>query len=211
MGSHGIMVVAAKDGKAHFSGVGTLKPSYLADKKIVMESGKVGIVRANGEISESTKLSDMYIDIDTENMSIGDFGVVYPEFTETDSAFYANGLSDVIALSALIKALPTLGDTDLTVVFSAQKILNGRGMRGFFADRTFDKVFTLACYEKTEKGCVVVVKDKSAVASSALRDEICGVAKECGIEIQLAVSDENFMLGNGLEMLPRLHPTRSFP
>ncbi len=201
MDSCGIMVVSTEPDKAFFSGVGQLSPSYLVDKKILMNNGHWGIIRYDGETPSSAKLSDLYLEIDTENIKIGDFGVVYPDFVENDCGFFANRLSDMLAAAVVINAVTSTNiDVDLSVVFSAQKTLSGRGIRAYFAAHSFDKVFTVNCCDcknmKSGNGCAIIVKDKSSVADVNLRKDLESLAKTNSIKIQPAVSSENFFIGS---------------
>lgn len=200
MDSCGIMIVSVEPGKAFFSGVGQLSPSYLVDKRIFMNSGDWGVIRYGGENPSSAKLSDLYLEIDAENIKTGDFGIVYPDFVETDCRFFANGLSDILAAAAVINAVTSANiNADLTVVFSAQKALGGKGIRSYFGAYSFDKVFTVNCCEcsnlKCGNGCAIIVKDKSAVADVSLRRELESVAVANSIKIQPSVSSENFFIG----------------
>ena len=148
MDNCGIMIVSVEPGKAFFSGVGQLSPSYLVDKRIIMNNSNWGIVRYNGENPSTAKLSELYLEIDTEDIKIGDFGIVYPDFIETDCDFFANGLSDILPAAAVISAVTSANiGVDLTVVFSSQKALGGRGLRSYFGVNSFDKVFTINCCE----------------------------------------------------------------
>lgn len=202
MDSRGIMLVAAEKNTASFAGVGQLKPSYLINQKIIMSDGTLGIVRCGGEASDSTKLSDLTLEYDNETLKIGDFGIVYPDFAKTETKILANGLSDIIGLAAVIEAITTADiKTDLTVVFSAQKVLGGRGIRSFFGTHSFDKVFTIVGVEckngtKNGDGCAVIVKDKTAVASIDLKRELEVVSAADSIKTQPCVSDESFYLGS---------------
>ncbi len=199
MDSRGIMVVATENGKAFFSGVGQLKPAYLVGKKILMADGTVGIVRFDGEVSDSTKLSDLYLEIDTESIGIGDFGMVCPDQIETDSKFFANGLSDIIGMAAVIDGvLSNPISADLTVVFSAQKQLQGRGLRAYFTTHSFASVFSVCGCEctggvKSGQGCALIVKDKTAVASTLLKRNIEAIDN---IKFQPLVSSETYYIGN---------------
>lgn len=201
MDSCGIMIVSVEPGKAFFSGVGQLSPSYLIDKRIFIKNGNWGIVRYDGENPSSVKFSDLYIEINTENIKTGDFGIVYPDFIETDCSFFANGLSDMLAAAAVINAVTSANiNSDLTVVFSAQKALGGKGIRSYFGVHSFDKVFTVNCCEcnstKIGNGCALIVKDKSAVADVNLRKELESVAATKSVKIQPSVSSENFFIGS---------------
>lgn len=202
MDNCGIMIVSVEPGKAFFSGVGQLSPSYLVDKRIIMNNSNWGIVRYNGENPSTAKLSELYLEIDTEDIKIGDFGIVYPDFIETDCDFFANGLSDILPAAAVISAVTSANiGVDLTVVFSSQKALGGRGLRSYFGVNSFDKVFTINCCECNNnatngKGCALIVKDKSAVADVGLRKELESVAATNSVKIQPSVSSENFFIGN---------------
>jgi len=193
MDSRGVMVVSSKERKAYFSAVGQLKPDFLEGKKIIMEDGSLGIVRLDGTLSDSTKISDLYLELEAE-AEIGDFGVIYPDFTETDTNYYANNISDIIGAAAVIEALTGCETScDLTVVFSVQKNLNGRGLRSFFAAHSFDKVISVTSCKCDN--CALILKDKSAVSSPALEDELIILANENSIDIKPLVSDDNHLLG----------------
>lgn len=202
MDSRGIMVVSTESDKAYFSAVGQITPAYLAGKKIVMANGNIGIVRFDGENIDSAKLSDLYLEIETENIGIGDFGTIYPDFTASHNKVSANGLSDIIGAMAVTDAVLSADiNADLTVLFSAQKQLNGRGLRGYFGVHNFDKVITVCGCEcgsgvKSGCGCAVIVKDKTAVASTLFKDEFLKLAAYNSVAVQPLVSSENYFLGN---------------
>ncbi len=197
MDSRGIMIVSSENGKAHFAAVGQLDASYLADKKIQMTKGGWGIVRYEGADLSAAKTSDLYLEMDTEGLEIGDFGIVCPQLCDNDSSFYANGLSDVLGAAAVVSALTGAEiNCDLTVIFSAQKALGGRGLRAFFGESSFDIVLTVNCCKgKEDNGCAIAAKDKGAVADPMLRKELEEMARANSIKAQTIVSDENLFIG----------------
>lgn len=194
MDSTGIMVVSKTDTRVYFASVGAIKPTELADKKIVFGNGSTGVVKYDEELDlKSAKISDLYIEMDTSNMNIGDFGAVVPEFDEDECSFSGYGLKNRIGLAVVCSALKSVGEVkDTTVLFSAQKRLGGRGIRAFFGEHRFDRVITVdGC---GDGGCLIIAKDARAVASYNVRSELEKIVLENELGAETAVSDENFFI-----------------
>ncbi len=192
MDSCGIMIVAAEDGKARFAGVGGINAEYLIGKKILFADGSIGIVRYDGKTPADSKISDLYMECDTEKLNIGDFGVVKSGYCETKDKIFANGLGNRIGLSAVLEALDGLEKTEnLCILFSSQKRLGARGIQAFFADNEFDRVLTVdAASAEKVKECAVVVADQSGVCGAEFKEEIKTHTQS------FAVTDENLCMAN---------------
>lgn len=202
MDSRGVMAVSAEDGKVCFAGVGGVTAGYLIGKRVTFENRSCGIVRYDGKNTDDAKITELYLETDGNDIKVGDFGAVDSCFFETDKKIYGNGLSDRIGAAAVIEALKTGNcNCDLYVAFTAQKRLGARGIRSFFGAETseFDYVVTVdGCNCKSGIkpgcGCVLIAKDKGAVADAALRKQLEEKASGHGIKYQTAVSDENFYM-----------------
>ncbi len=194
MDSTGIMVVSKTDTVAYFTSVGEVKPVELADRRIVFANGTIGVVKYNEDLDlKSAKVSDLYIEMDTAGISIGDFGAVVSEFNEDECTFSGYGLKNRIGLAAVCSVLETEREVEnITVLFSAQKRLGARGIRAFLGARSFDKVITVdAC---SNDGCSVIAKDARVVASVGVRSELEKIVSENDLDAETAVCDDNFYL-----------------
>ncbi len=192
MDSTGIMVVSKTDNRLYFASVGTIKPIDLADRTIVFSNGCTGTVKYDDELDlKSAKISDLYIEMDTVDISIGDFGAVVSEFYEDECGFSGYELKNRIGLVAVCSAFKVVGEVEnVTLLFSAQKRLGARGIRAFFGTHSFDKIITVdAC---TNDGCVVVAKDARAVASVDTRKELEEIVTEKNLDAETAVCDDDF-------------------
>lgn len=202
MDSCGIMIVSVKDGKAYFAGVAGINAEYLIGKKIVFKNGEFGIVRYDGKSAAESKISDLYISVDTADIKIGDFGVVEPSFCETDKKIYAHGLGNRIGLITVLSALKKAGrPQNLCVVFSAQKRLGARGIQAFFGVNEFDKVMVcdgVSCNSgiKPDCGCSLVVADKAGVCKASFKNELEMIAKDNGIKAVTSVTDDDLCMGH---------------
>ncbi len=196
MDSRGVMVVAKNDGKVHFAAVGDIKPEVIADRKIIFADGSGGKVKYDGENIKDAKISDLYIETDSKDVNIGDFGVIKADFNEDADSFSAYGLNERIGVAAVCQAARQLDkDCGFTILFSAQKRLGGRGIRAFFGAKTFDTVITVdGCKEKCDGGGLLIVKDSKAVAPRELRNKVEDVIAENNIHITPAVSETNFFM-----------------
>lgn len=194
MDSSGIMVVSKTDSRVYFASVGGIKPADLADRTIAFGNGNKGIVKYNEELDLKTaKISDLYIETDTSNISIGDFGAVVAEFDEDENGFSGYGIKNRVGLAAVCQALKAAGAVEnVTVLFSAQKCLGARGIKAFFGAHSFDAVITVdAC---GNDGCSVVAKDSRAVASLGIRAELEKIVAENDLDAETVVSDDDFYI-----------------
>ncbi len=194
MDTAGVMIVSKTDTRAYFASVGGVKPAELADMKIVFDNGSTGVVKYDDELDLKTaKISDLYIEMDTADINVGDFGAVATEFSEYECGFSGYGLKNRIGLAAVCCALNAVDRPGkVTILFSAQKRLGARGIRAFFASRKFDSVITVdAC---GSDGCSVIAKDSRSVASVAVRTELEQIVDENELDAQTAISDDNFYI-----------------
>ncbi len=198
--SCGIMVISKECDRVFFSGVGGVSAAYLAGKKVTFKNGEVGVVRFDGKNIDDAKVTDLYIEMDTQNISIGDFAVITGDYFENSTKLFANDLSTKIAIAAVLQAV-RVADTnnDLTVLFSAQRRFAAKGIKAFFGCNDFDEVVTVdgvICENgiKSDKGCAVIAVDSHGVSDKGLRDRIEAVAKKSNAKIQTAVTGENLCL-----------------
>lgn len=194
--SRGVMVVAKEDKKVYFAAVGDIKPETIVDREIIFANGNGGMVKYDGENAKEAKVSDLYIEIDTKGVNVGDFGVIKAEFCEDTDLFSAYGLSDRIGVVAVCRAVSRLDkDCGFTVLFSVQKRLGGRGIRTFFGANTFDAVITVdSCKDKCDNGGLLIVKDAKAVAPVALRNKVEAIIEKNNLPITPVVSATNFFM-----------------
>lgn len=190
----GIMVVSKTDTRVYFSSVGGAKPAQFADRTIIFCNGSKGTVKHDEELDlKSAKISELYIEMDAANISIGDFGMVDSEFSEDECGFSGYGLKNRIGLAAVCGALKSVGEVEnVTVLFSAQKRLGARGIRAFFGEHRFNKVITVdAC---SNDGCSVIAKDSRAVASVGIRSELEKIVAENDLDAGTVVCDDDFYM-----------------
>lgn len=194
--SRGVMVAAKDAEKVYFAAVGDIKPEVVVDREIIFADGNSGRVKYDGENLKDAKIADLYIEMDTKDVNIGDFGVVKAEFCEETDIFSAYGLSDRIGVAAVCETVRRLDkDCGFTILFSAQKRLGGRGIRAFFGANTFDAVITVdGCNEKCDNGGLLIVKDAKAVAPVVLRNKAEDIIQSNNIPITPVVSDTNFFM-----------------
>lgn len=200
MDSCGVMVVSKSEGKAFFSGVSGVSAAYIVDKKVTFKNGEVGVVRYDGKSLENAKLTELYIEMNTQNIRVGDFGVVAAEYFEDRDKIFANGLGSKIPIAAVVKAVKeSQSDKELTVIFSAQHRFAAKGIKAFFGANEFDKVITVdgaSCEmgAKSGEGCLIVALDKTGVSDKGLRDKTENITSEAKIKSQTAVTDENLCI-----------------
>lgn len=198
--SCGVMVISKESDKVFFSGVGGVGAAYLAGKKVIFKNGEIGVVRFDGKNIDEAKVTDLYIEMDTKNIGIGDFGVVTGDFFENSMKLFANDISTKIAISAVLQAVSKVNtDRELTVVFSAQRRFAAKGIKAFFGSNDFDKVVTVdgvVCENgiKADGGCAVIAVDSRGVSDKELCDRVEILAAKNEVKIQTAVTNENLCL-----------------
>ncbi len=194
MDSIGVMVVSKEAQGVRFSAVGEVKVDDVLGRKIIFADGAVGTVCCDDEMtSEKAKLSDLYIEIDTDLVEIGDFGGISAEYEEEECAYTAFGLKNRIGLAAVCKALENTDDPrDITVLFSAQKRLGARGIQAFFRVNDFEKIITVD--KSTDDGFTIVAKDNRAVSNRNLRMELEALADKRDIFAETVVSRDSFCM-----------------
>ncbi len=192
MDSPGIMVVDNSDGKAWFSAFGGLKPKAWIGKKIIFENGFCGEVKYDGEKSDDAKISDLYIELEIAEISVGDFGILKTEFSEGDDYYFGYGLKSKAGLLAVYQAVLDL-DEDFAVLFSAQKRIGGKGIKAFLSANNFECAISVDGFcDKEADGTVVIAKDSTAVASVDFRKALENVAVLQKLDVKTSVLDENF-------------------
>ena len=136
MDSPGLMVVDNSDGKVWFSAFGGLKAKDLIGQNVIFKNGIFGEVKYDGEISDDAKISDLYIALDTAEISVGNFGILKSEFSEDDDYYLGYGLKSKAGLLTVYQAMLDL-DEDFAVLFSAQKRIGGKGIKAFLSANNF--------------------------------------------------------------------------
>ena len=200
MDTLGVMIVSKSEGKAFFAGVGGINAEYLNGKKIVFENGEFGIVRCDGKLTAETKLSDLYLEMDTEHINVGDFGVLDAGFSQNSTKIFANGIGDRVAIMSVVSALKKANlPQNLCVVFTAQRRIGGKGLRAFFGANTFKNIVTVDGITniggvKSGNGCAVIAVDGREVSNPIFRGKIEKLADENNIKYQKSVTDENLCI-----------------
>lgn len=198
----GIMITAVKENTAYFSAVGNVSATFLENKPIRFKNGAYGIVRYNGSDIGGAKISDLFVDIDTASVNIGDFGVVDSFLRVSENRIFSNDLSYKIPVKAVLDALADLKtNNDITIAFTAQKNLGARGISAFFGVNSFDKVITVNSVSankniKSGNGCVLIAKDKKYITEHSLLKSSEKAATEKNIPFSIAVCDENLYIEN---------------
>ncbi len=192
MDSCGIMIVSVEDKTAHFAGVGGINAGYLIGKKILFADNSIGIVRYDGKTPSESKISDLYLECDTKNLNVGDFGIVKSGYCETEDKVFANGLGNKIGLAAVLEALNKFERIEnLCVLFSAQKRLGARGIQAFFGAEEFERVITVdAVASENFKNTAFAVADKNGVCSADFKEDLKKYTDS------FAVTDENLCIAN---------------
>lgn len=202
MDTSGIMVTATKDNVAYFSTVGNVSVAFLENKPIRFKNGAYGIVRYNGSDIGGAKISDLFVDIDTGSVSVGDFGAVDSFLRVSDNRIFSNDLSHKIPVKAVLDIAKELNtNKDITLAFTAQKNLGARGINAFFGVNSFDKVITVNSVSankniKSGSGCVLIAKDKKYITEQSLLKASEKTAIENGISFAVSVCDENLYIEN---------------
>lgn len=198
----GIMIVSADDKKAHFAGVGGINSEYLIGKKILFKDGRRAVVRYDGNTPGESKISDLYLEGEISQLKTGDFGIVKCGFFETETEMFGNGLGNRIGISVVIEALKKAKELkNITVLFSAQKRLGGRGIQAFFGDSEFDNVITVDTVDsgsliKKGDGCGLAVADKTSVCKGIFKARLEEIADLENIKRVLVATDDNLLMGN---------------
>ena len=194
------MVISKECDKVYFSGIGGVGAAYLNGKKVAFKNGEVGVVRFDGKNIDDAKVTELYVEMDTQNINIGDFAVIVGGFFENSTKLFANDLSTKIAIAAVLQAVMAV-DTgnDLTVLFSVQRRFAAKGIKAFFGCNDFDEVITVdgvTCENgiKPDSGCAVIAVDSRGVSDKGFRDSVEKLAQKNDVKIQTAVTGENLCL-----------------
>ena len=194
MDTLGVMVVSKEDSGVRFAPVGDLKVTDIVKRRVVFADGTLGEVCCDEEKDVDTaKISDLYIKMAAKNVEIGDFGGFSADFEEDECAYSAYGLGNRIGLAVVCKALERIEELgDVTVLFSAQKRIGGRGLSAYFKNNSFERIITV---EKSEEdGCTIIAKDERAVSHPQLRTVLESIAKERDVLAETVVSSQNFFM-----------------
>ncbi len=197
MDSVGVMAVFSEGNRVKFSAVGKLKPKDLLGRKIIFEKGEKGEVKCcEGIDEEKMKISDLYVEADAEGVELGSFGAVDFEFSENDSEYTGYMLKNRIGLAAVVEALKDVKPAEnISVLFSAQKRLGGRGVRACSSGRgNFEKI--LSVDQKNGDGCSIIAKDERMVFDVSFRKELEEIVKEKEFDVKMGVSSESYFMEN---------------
>lgn len=202
MDTPGIMITACENNTAYFSSVGSISPIFLENKPVRFANGAYGVVRYSGKDITNAKFSDLFLDIDTSSVKVGDFGTIDSFLRIVNDRIFSNDLGFKIPIKAVLDSITNLDSSaDITLAFTAQKNLGARGIAAFFGANTFDKVITVNSVSpnkviKSGNGCVLVAKDKKCISNRDFLRKAEGVAKENGISASTALCDENLFIEN---------------
>ncbi len=202
MDTIGIMVTAHTEQKVYFAMVGGIAPQLLENKSIKFNGGARGIIRYDGENISNAKPQDLYIELDSGSVKIGEFGALDPCFSISENYISSHDLGYKVPIFAVLEAISNTKITcDLTVIFSSQKRLGARGIAAFFGENNFDVVLTVDSISakgniKSGDGALLVAKDKKCVSTPSLLRDTELRAKENNISCVTAVCDENLYIEN---------------
>lgn len=195
MDSLGVMVVSKDESGVRFAPVGDLKVKNTVGRTVVFADGVAGEVCCDEEkTEESARIADLYINLkDTDNVEIGDFGGFSTEFEEEECAYSGYGIGNRIGLAAVCKALGNVDELcDITVLFSAQKRLGGRGLSAYLRVNSFERIVTIDKNE--DDGCTIIAKDERAVSNPQLRKMLESIAEKRDVLADTIVCSKNFFM-----------------
>jgi endoglucanase len=196
-----------ESGFLRFSEVGHQIEAYLLGRRVVFESGCIGVIGSE-KLGESGKLSKekMFIDIGAtsgraagKSVSIGDMCAVYSPYTVNDRIITGGWMDDRIGCFILLEVMENLKRTanDMYFVFSSQEEVGLRGATttsyriepeiGIAVDVTISS--DLPEDERLGssvmgRGAAVKIMDQSVIVPKKLVDRIIGIAKSRGIPHQ---------------------------
>lgn len=203
MDTSGIMAVSVEEEKVFFTGFGGIKAAALIGEKIRFENGAKGFVRRTSKSTDTAEFPDLYIELAEGAASIGDIGAVNTEYSESGKKLYMKGITAAVPILAAVSAALEIkeSENDVEFVFSAQKMLGGRGTKAFFGVNEFDKIISVCACDDSDSfkaggGCGIAVKDKKTVTSPRLAELAVNTAEMCGIKHTSFVAEENLMLEN---------------
>ncbi len=206
----GLMVTHIdKDGFLRFTNVGGVGPSRLVGARVVLPSGKKGVV-FHEQLKELKELDleKMYIDIGAENqdearkhVTIGDIAIYDQPMVSLGNRLVAKAMDDRIGCAVLISALKELKNNhnDVYFVFTSQEEVGIRGARtsayglnpglGIAVDVTMtgDTPEAKKMDVKLGGGAAIKVKDSSLITSPLVKDMMVEIAEKANIKYQLEV------------------------
>jgi len=206
----GLMITHIEEkGFLRFTGVGGIAPSRLTGARMILPSGRKGLIY-HEPLKDSSKLTleKMYLDIGVETeeearefVTIGDIAVADEPFIVLGNRFLAKALDDRIGCAILILVLQQMEKTsrDLYFVFTSQEEVGLRGARtsafgidpglGLAVDVTMagDTPEVKKMDVKLGAGAAIKVKDSSLITSPLIRDKMIEIAENEKIPYQLEV------------------------
>jgi len=189
----GLMAVAIdENGNVRINSVGNFEAANKVGQEVeFMNSSKaIGILRCDKSLGEKITSDDLYIDIDANDkkhaetlVNIGDFACFKGKLIENDIIVKGNHLTDKLIpyIMANVATQANNSNVDLYFVFSAQRKLNSRGLKAVLSEISPEILITFGGVNvekniKQDGGAVVLAKDKSAIASEGVKNDLIAVA-----------------------------------
>lgn len=187
------------------SSVGYVNPKVTIGRPVVFENGVMGVFACGDEEKKEMKLSDCYIDIGAadknealERIQIGMTASFVSETFETGDKIVSNALDNRVGCYCLIKILQRLKENNCEVyaVFTVQEEVGLRGAKVSGFEIAPDIAIALDVTlsgdhpeaEKTAaslgKGAAIKIRDRSAICSKEIVEDLENIAVRKGIACQ---------------------------
>ena len=194
-------------GFLRFSEVGGQPEAYLLGKRVVFESGTIGVIGTEkAEYLKNLKKDKMFIDIGARDageagklVRIGDTCAVHAPAVQTGGVITGGWIDDRIGCFVLLEVLERVGEHphDLLFVFSSQEEVGLRGAKtsayklepdiGLVVDVTDSSDLPegeITGSSAMGKGAAIKVMDGSVIVQRDLVDYLCALAEKYGIPYQ---------------------------
>ncbi len=187
------------------SSVGYVNPKILNGRPVVFENGVMGVFATGDEDKKDLKLKDCYIDIGAEDkaealeqIDIGMTASFISDTFETGKRIVSNALDNRVGCYCLMETLRRVQENtcELYAVFTVQEEVGLRGAKvsGFeiapdialAIDVTLsgDHPDAESTAAELGKGAAIKVRDRSAICSREIIEDLENIAKRKGIATQ---------------------------
>ncbi len=187
------------------SSVGYVNPKNTVGRPVVFENGVKGVFVCGDEEKKDLKLSDCYVDIGASDrnealkrIEIGMTASFLSETFETGSRIVSNALDNRVGCYCLMEALRRLKEPscEFYAVFTVQEEVGLRGAKvsGFeiapdialAVDVTLSGDHPDAEHTAAElgKGTAIKIRDRSAICSKEIVEDLENLGKRKGIDVQ---------------------------
>ena len=203
----GIVITYIEDnGYLRFADVGGLYTKYLSGRRVVFESGVLGVISTEPK-NDKNELLKMFVDIGAKNreeaerlVNVGDMAVFCGDCTEQGDVIISKALDNRAGCYALIEAIRRVkSENDLYFVFTAQEEVGLRGART--AAYSIDPEYAIAVdvtdtgdTPKSDKisvklgsGAAIKVMDYSVICDREVKEKLKELAEKNKIPYQLEV------------------------